>query len=348
MNARRTPKHVLGAFAGSMPANPHYPAAGLPGSEISNANSGESRHDASTSVSGRMLAIALRKATESAPNLRLALSQLITLLKTPDAQGEKHPYPKLRSFVLDLLAEGRRKNITHILFEADIGRIKDRLTCHRLRTGQSVTITSYIAKCFACAIADDKRMQSYRLGRSRLITFDDVDLAFLVERKCGGVSLPVLYIVRAADRKTAHEINQELQASRETPLGAQGPMSAVEMVFFLLPTILRKLVWFLVRRNPYWFKNLAGTVGIASIGMYTSGGAVGIPTTPMTLTLCIGSIEKKLVMQDEQVIEREFIHLNVSVDHDIIDGAPHMRFIHRFKKVLLEGNILPAACCSMG
>jgi hypothetical protein len=278
--------------------------------------------------------------TGSAPNLRLALSQLITRLKAPSPRGKKHPYPRLRSFVLDLLAEGRRKNITHILFEADIGRIKDRLTCYRLRTGLSVTITSYIAKCFVCAIADDKRMQSYRLGKSRLITFNDVDLAFLVERQWGGLVLPVLCIVRAADRKTAHEINQELQASRGIPLGAQGPMSAVETVFFLLPTILRKLFWFYVRRNPYWFKNIAGTVGVASIGMHTSGGAVGIPITPMTLTLCIGSIEKKLVMQDGQVVEREFIHLNVSVDHDIIDGAPHMRFVDRFKKVLLEGNVL--------
>jgi 2-oxoacid dehydrogenase/acyltransferase catalytic subunit len=276
--------------------------------------------------------------TGSALNLRLALSQLITRLKMPNSEGKQHPYPKLRSFMLDLLAEGRRKNITHIVFEADIGGIKDRLTCHRARSGQSITITSYIAKCFVCAVADDKRMQSYRLGRSRLITFDDVDLAFLVERELGeGVVLPVLCIVREADRKTAHEINQELQAARDAPLGAQGPMSAVERVFFLLPGVLRKLFWLYVRCNPYWFKKLAGTVGIASIGMYTSGGAVGIPITPMTLTLCIGSIEKKLVMRDGQVVEREFIHLNVSVDHDIIDGAPHMRFVHRFKKVLLEG-----------
>jgi hypothetical protein len=278
---------------------------------------------------------------KSVPNLRLALSQLIALLKMPDSDGEQHPYPKLRSFISDLLAEGRRKNITHIVFEADIDRIKDRLKYHRFCTGQAITITSYIAKCFVSAIADNKRMQSYRLGRSRVITFDDVDLAFLVERELAeGAVLPVPSIVRAADRKTAYEINQEIQGSRTAPLGAQGPLSAVEMVFFLLPTILRKFFWFFIRRNPYWFKNLAGTVGIASIGMYTSGGAIGIPITPMTLTLCIGSIEKKLVMQNDQVVEREFIHLNVSVDHDVIDGAPHMRFVHQFKKILLEGNVM--------
>src|SRR5947207_5021014 len=99
--------------------------------------------------------------TGSAPSrLRLALSQLITRLKTPDAEGEKHHYPKLRNFVLDVLSEGRQKNIIQVLFEADIGGVKDRLAEHRLRTGESVTITSYVAKCFVAAIAADKRMQA--------------------------------------------------------------------------------------------------------------------------------------------------------------------------------------------
>ena len=282
---------------------------------------------------------------EPTPNrLRLALSQLIAQFKMPTAEGEKRPFPRLRNFILDALAEGRRKKIAHVLFEADIGGVKNRLAEHRLRTGESVTLTSYIAKGFACAIADDKRMQSYRLGRSHLIVFDDVDLTFLVEREWEGEALPVFCIVRAADRKTAHEINQELQAARETPLGTQGPMSALEMLFFLLPTVLRKSLWFFVRRNPYWFKDLAGTAAVTSMGMYTSGAAVGVPITPMTLTLTIGSIEKKLILQDGQVVERDVIHLNLSVDHDIIDGAPLMRFVDRFKKILLKGaSLAPSA-----
>jgi pyruvate/2-oxoglutarate dehydrogenase complex dihydrolipoamide acyltransferase (E2) component len=60
----------------------------------------------------------------------------------------------------------------------------------------------------------------------------------------------------------------------------------------------------------------------------------------MTLTLTIGSIEKKLVLQDGHVVERDVIHLNLSVDHDIIDGAPLMRFVDRFKRILLKGTSL--------
>jgi hypothetical protein len=276
--------------------------------------------------------------TRSAPEgLRLALSQLVGRLRLRNADAERRPYPRLRNFVLDVVAEGKRKNIIQVLFEADIEGVKERLAEHRRRTGESITITSYVAKSFATAIAEDKRMQSYRLGKSKIVIFNEVDVAFLVEREWQGTMLPLFCIVRAAEQKTAHEINRELQASRETPLGAEGSMSALEMLFFMLPAAMRKPLWFYVRRNPYWFKDMAGTVAITSMGMFTSGNAVVIPITPMTLTLSIGSIDKKLVMHNGQVAERDFIHLNINVDHSVVDGAPLMRFVHRFKELLAKG-----------
>jgi len=272
--------------------------------------------------------------------LRLAVAQLIDQFTMPTAPGRTYPYPRLRNFIQDVLAEGARKKIAHVLLEADVTAIKVRLAAHRRDGGEAVSLTSYIARSFAAAIDDDRHMQAYRLGRSRLIVFDDVDLAFMVEREIDGAVLPVFYILRAAQRKSAAEIHRELQAARHTPLGTTGPMSALEMQFFLLPAFLRRILWFFIRRNPYWFKDVAGTAAVTSMGMYTTGAAVGVPITPMTLTLAIGSIETKLALQDGQVAEREVIHLNLSVDHDIIDGAPLMRFAQRFKKKMLEESVL--------
>jgi hypothetical protein len=279
--------------------------------------------------------------TETATSrLRLVLSQLIDQLRMPLAPGKIVAYPRLRNFVLDVLREGRRKHIAHVLLEADIAGIKERLAALRERGGEPVSMTSYIAKSFASAIEADKRMQAYRLGRSRLIAFDDIDLAFMIEREWEGEAIPVFHIVRAAHQKSVYEIHRELRSAREAPLGAMGPMSALEMQFFLLPGFLRRTLWFFIRRNPYWFKDLAGTVGVTSMGMYTSSAAVGIPITPMTLTLTIGTMEKKLVLQNGQAVERDVIHLNLSVDHDVIDGAPLMRFAERFKQMLLDQTAL--------
>ena len=272
--------------------------------------------------------------------LPLVLSQWISLLRMPTASAKTYPYPRLRNSVSDVLAEGSRKKIAHLLLEADAGVINERLAQHRLHTGESLSITSYIAKGFACAIEANKRMQAYRLGRSRLIVFDDVDLTFAVERESEGEVLPIFYILRAAHRKTAHDIHRELQAAKQTPLGTTGPMSALEMKFFLLPRVLRRAVWFFIRRNPYWFKDMIGTAGVTSMGMFSSGAAVGLAITPMTLTLTIGSIESKVALQHGQAVEHDVIHLCLSVDHEIIDGAPLMRFADQFKKILLQGTAL--------
>ena len=269
--------------------------------------------------------------------LKLILAQLFERSKQLNAPGEIRRFSRLRNFVLDLLAEGRRKNIAHILVEADFTGIRDRLKAHRCQTGQSISVTSYIAKSFATAVAADRRMQAYRLGKSRLVVFDDVDIAFMVEREWRGEVLPLFYIVRAAQRKSMQDIHDELQRAKTTPLGQDGPLSALDMQFLYWPKILRRLVWMLLHRNPYWFKAVAGTVGLTSFGMHTTGAAVGLPITPMSLTLTVGTIETQLALCGETVCEREIIHLDLSLDHDVIDGAPTMRFAARLKELLRLG-----------
>ncbi len=270
--------------------------------------------------------------------LRLVLSQLIEQIRIPKGTGKKYPYPKLRNFILDVIEEGSRQKTIHLLLVADIAGMRKQLEDHRRNAGESISITSYIAKSFACAIENDKRIQSRRLGKSRLIVFDDVDLAFVVEREWKGEVVPVFYVVRNAHKNTAHDIHRELQTAKEAPLGIRGPMNALEMQFFLLPRILRKILWSIVQRNPYWFKDLIGTAAVTSMGMFTAGAAVVFPITPM-LMLSIGSIEKRLTLRNGEVVKSDFVYLNLSVDHAIIDGAPLMRFADQFKKILLSGAV---------
>src|SRR5260370_8374708 len=86
--------------------------------------------------------------------LRLVLSQLIDQLRMPPAPGTTIPYPKLRNFVLDVLAEGRRKQIAHVLFEADVGGIKEQLPDLRRRGGPG-SLPTYSPKTFASPIPDN-------------------------------------------------------------------------------------------------------------------------------------------------------------------------------------------------
>ena len=269
------------------------------------------------------------------PEPSSALDQLRRQLRTPRAAGREYDFPPIRNFILDLMAEGRRKNIVHLFFQADI---TDLLSKSAAGTLNGASVTSVVASSLAREVEQFRDFNAYRVGKSRMVVFNDVDLSFTVEREVDGAVLPVPYIVRAANRKSAEQIHRELQAAKVAPIGAAGPMSALEKAFFLLPRFIRRIVWFFIRRDPWIFKQLAGTVGVTSIGMFAPGAVVGQPITPMTLTLCIGSTEKKVVMRDGVPVERAFIHLNLSVDHDIIDGGPLMRFVEALRKRLGEGG----------
>ena len=258
------------------------------------------------------------------------LAQLVAVFKQPPYPATLLPYPKLRNFILDVMAEGRRKHTINLLFEADLKPIRQQITA----LDERVSMTAFIAHALAATVDEDKTMHAYRTGKSKRVVFDDVDLAIMVERDIDGDSMPISAIVRGANRKNTVEVNRELQAAKTAELGQSGPLSALEKTFFELPTPLRKLIWFVIRHDPYLFKQVAGTVGVTAMGMHAAGPAVLIPITPMTLTLSIGAISTRVVLEHGVPVERDILQMNLGADHDLIDGAPLMRFAERFKQKL--------------
>ena len=270
--------------------------------------------------------------------LSAAFGQLKRLLSASPATNTKAPYPKTRNVVLDILAEGRRKNIIQLLFEADATAMREQISQHAATVGETISITSYVAKILASTVAADPRMHAYHHKAGGLIMFADVDLSIMVEREVDGVLLPLPYIVRAANQKSLLSVDQELKRAKSAVLYTDGPLSALEAEFFSLPRVIRKIIWFFARRDAHLFRELAGTVGITSMGMHATGRAVVVPITPMTLTLSIGTICAQLALVNGSVVERDFLQLNLSADHDIIDGAPLMRFAATLRNNLERGG----------
>ena len=266
--------------------------------------------------------------------LASAFKQLRHLLNLPPAANSQAPFPQVRNVVLDILAEGRRKNIVHIFFDIDATALRAQIANNAAESGKTASITSYVARILACSVAAEPRMHAYRHKGRELVMFEDVDLSVMIEREVDGTLLPLPYIVRAANRKSFVEVDVELKHAKSASLYADGPLSALEAQFFSLPRILRKIVWYFARSDAHLFRELAGTVGITSIGMYATGRVFAVPITPMTLTLTIGAICSQPVFAHGAILERESLQLTLSADHDVIDGAPLLRFVTTLKENL--------------
>lgn len=82
-----------------------------------------------------------------------------------------------------------------------------------------------------------------------------------------------------------------------------------------------------------------GTFTITSLGPLGVDFFTPIINPPQVAILGIGRVFSKLALNGRDVVERQYLYLNLSFDHQVVDGAPAARFLQRIKHVLE----LPAA-----
>ena len=91
-------------------------------------------------------------------------------------------------------------------------------------------------------------------------------------------------------------------------------------------------------------KKVQGTVAITAVGMFGGGAGWGIPMTNYTLCLTVGGIAEKPGVVGGQIEVREFLDMTVSVDHEVVDGAPLAKFTTRLKDLIESGyGLVPQA-----
>ena len=215
------------------------------------------------------------------------------------------PYSKLRRILAVTLRSAQRTPMIHGLLEVDVTKARAFLRNHK--------------------------------GSKHLILFDDVDVATPIERDMAEQKQPIVYIIRAANKKTFREIYQEMRVAQ---------VEAVEQAwegfkgFTFLPLVAFRVVWpifwWMLGRSPEVQKKYGGTVGVTAVGMFGKGAGWGIPVVNRTQVTLGGIVEKPGVV-DGQIAIREYLSLTLSFNHDLIDGAPATRFTERLKDLIESG-----------
>lgn len=245
-------------------------------------------------------------------------------------------YPRYQRFAAAAYQTVRHKQMIHGLIEVDVTRARTALREHETQTGEALSFTAFLAACLAKAVDEHKAVQAFRKGGKRLILFEDVDISTRVEHEVAGAKYVVPYIIRAANRKSMREMHNEIRAAQTADV------RRALTRFPLLPVALyRPFAWTAValgRMRPHLWKTLMGTVGLTSVGMFGTGPGWGIPaSSPTALMLTVGGIGEKQAMVDGRPVVREYLSLTMSVDHDLVDGAPAARFAKRLKELIESG-----------
>ena len=105
-------------------------------------------------------------------------------------------------------------------------------------------------------------------------------------------------------------------------------------LFQHIPGFIRKFIWWKLRKNAFFAKKTKGTVMVTSVGMIGKFPGWAIPIGLHTLIITLTGIVKKQVIIDNISTTREFLKMTISVDHDIVDGAPFTQFISRLSDLV--------------
>jgi len=212
---------------------------------------------------------------------------------------------------------------------------------HKERTGESLSFTGYVAHCLAQAVAADKEVQAFRQGR-KLVIFEDVDVALMIEGEIEGRKIVVNHVVREAQNKGVEQIHGEIRAAQAGVKDRVRQQSRFRFVTSL-PWFARSLVFRFMRSQAQIWSGMAGTVAITSVGMFGPGRmGWGLPIAPAPLMLTLGGISEKPMVMNGRIEPREMLCVTISLDHDIIDGAPAARFVARLTELLETGHGLDA------
>ncbi len=255
------------------------------------------------------------------------------------------PFPKGRLASIDFIADARRQDTIYALVEYDVTKPRQLMLAHRENTNEALSFTSFIVRCVAKAVDDDKEMAAYRKADKGMIIFDDVDVSTLIERDFGGRKHPTLHFVTSANKKSFRDIHEDILRARSAPIDEAMLTETRRTRFLSLPRFIRKLMLRTMRRNPFVKKFATGTVGVTTLGMFVSDGAGRrvwpLPISPWTLMVAVGPFYKAPAVVDDEIVIRELLSLTICFDHDIIDGGPAARFVRRLGRLIEGGFELP-------
>ncbi len=205
-------------------------------------------------------------------------------------------------------------------------------------------MTAYVVACAGRAVAKHPEVHAYRDWRGRLVQRGHVDIQVLIEVPTSHGPFGLVHVVRDADIRSVAEICAEIRAVKAYPTGtAYGRLlDTLGPTLGRVPGLYRAM--YAVMNRSYHVHNAIGTVQVTALGMFTGGGGFAIaPPSLASLTVVVGGISAGPVDVDGHIETIDLLDLTVSVDHNVVDGAPATRFAADLRNILHHAVVSPGS-----
>lgn len=233
------------------------------------------------------------------------------------------PFPSSRRAVTAAVRSGRHIVPMHGLIEVDVTQAR-RLLADRQ---QPLSMTAFVVATAARAVAAHPEVHAYRDWRGRLVQHRHVDVQTLIEVQTDQGPFGLVHVVRDADIRGVAEIGAELHGVKADPAstGTGRALQRLAPIAGRVPGAFAAM--YAVMRRSVRAHEFTGTVQVTAVGMFAGGGGFAIaPPTLASASVVVGGLSRRPRVVDDVVAVRDVLDLTVTVDHDVVDGAPATRF----------------------
>lgn len=250
--------------------------------------------------------------------------------------------PRSRIATFDIFSIGLFKHHISAILEFDVTDSRKKLQELR-KNGIDISFNAWLIKIISMAVMQHKEAAAYLYNKKKLIIFDNVNVSILVEKNLNGKKVPIPMVIEKTNEKSALEISLEIVTAKDQKLSGKDIIlekksSRSEKIYYYMPGFLRRIVWKIMLNNPRFAFRKMGNVVITSVGMIGKINGWFIHKSIHPLSFGIGSILKKPVVIDNQIKVRDILNMTILCDHDVIDGAPMVRFLNDLTKYIENGE----------
>jgi pyruvate/2-oxoglutarate dehydrogenase complex dihydrolipoamide acyltransferase (E2) component len=251
------------------------------------------------------------------------------------------PFPSSRRLVTAAIRAGRRIVPMHGLFEVDITAVRRLLA----EDDPPLSLTAFLIASLGRAAAAHPQVHAYRDWRGRLVEHRHVDVQTLIEVPTDQGPFGLVHVVRDADLRSVAEISAELRSVKTDPTTTTtGRMlNTVAPTVGRIPGLYRAMYAVMSRSRRVHLAT--GTVQVTAVGMFADGGGFAIaPPTLASLVVVVGGFSKRPRAIGDRIEVRDVLDLTVTIDHNVVDGAPATRFTADLRRLIHTAAVLaPAA-----
>ena len=167
--------------------------------------------------------------------------------------------------------------------------------------------------------------------RKKIYIPEEVDISIAMEKNYKGETFVAIPIVRSVNEKSIKTIASEINYLSNLPYEKLPDIKPV-LFFHKLPDFWKYWSLKLMCRSPYAFKLFFGTVGFTNLGKYRIHTV--FPAWVNTIVFGIGGIEEKPVVVNGKIEIFPVLHLSLSFDHSVLDGAMAGRILSEVKSLI--------------